>query len=648
MTRKVIAAAFIAACSASGATATTLPEDAAWQECVAAPKRACVLDQAIRIARSAGDAYNRSTALTAIAAKQAKDGPAAQSDKLFEEAAESARSIKEENSRAEALSYIAASRTRRAQFPQAQQVAASIGPAEQRARAFLDIGRAQAAAELFKEAEAAFRQAQMAVRSMKSRSQREDYLLAINSAAAGTGALAAEKRGNAAEAIEIARSIGDQATHRNAVSNILYREALSGRTIEALRLMRSLQDDDRAAALGSIIRAANLDRGQKVDADFKQLLEIAQSLGGPKNRADAFLSIADAQLANGLTADARAPAEQALEAAQSIKNREMQSLAIWPAAVKVAGVYAQLGLGKEAGIAFDTALQAARSIISGEDRAEALGSIAAAQAKGGLAASAHASFDEALRTAQSIDESSTRRPLILKTIAEADGIPRDQALQAIRSIKYFNCTGVFGGPMAIAPMPVLKSFSQEELPAPALCVLAITYAAGAKTQIEANSVKEAEASLRRALDAAKATGGDTRSTALGTVAAGYAYLAKAQSPAGLPGEASAAFDQALQVARSIDDLQRANALGFIASVQAVAGLKADAARIFEEALQAAKEFGRVGHHDFRYITAVAITRSQVSEGLGPQAFAIFYRVFDGEHASQDATGLLLIADALPN
>lgn len=245
-------------------------------------------------------------------------------------------------------------------------------------------------------------------------------------------ALALVDTGRHVEALEIARSIGDDAAKARALGGIARAAAQAGHVEQALEVCQSIHEGaERHRALGGIARAV-VKAGQ-VD----RALEICQLINGKKRLAQEARgrSIRPTLSAEAVSEVACAIAEagqveQALEIARSIPEADKQTAAL----SAIGHVAAELGRYGDALTIHAEALRTSphKDLLL---RTQLLIDVATAMARAGQAAEALAVVDDAVRTAHSILERGSRPgPLIAIACAMARAGHHKKALEIARAI----------------------------------------------------------------------------------------------------------------------------------------------------------------------------------------------------------------------
>ena len=338
------------------------------RECFATPTADCLLTAALRATKKIDDASDRASALSDIAAAQAKAGDNAGARVTLAEALQTADKIDWASQRADALHDIAAAQAKAGDIAEALQTAEKIGDASWRASVLRDIAAAQA------------------------------------------------KVGDIAEALQTAEKIGDASWRASALRDIAAAQAKAGDkagasvTLAKARRAAEKIDEakiDEAFSIASIMRHIAPKYGNSAAArvTLAEALQIEEKIDRAFWRADSLRDIAAAQAEAGDNAGARVTLAEALRAAEKIDRTFLHASALRAIAV------AQAEAGDSAGAkaTFAGVLRAAEKIDGAFLRADALRAIATAQAEAGDIA-------EALQTVEQIDDAFLRA-LALSTIA---------------------------------------------------------------------------------------------------------------------------------------------------------------------------------------------------------------------------------------
>ena len=390
-------------------TAQSQGADAGWAACVAAPNRACVLDQAVVVSRAMTTDGWRIQALISIAEAQGESRRKQEAAAAFAEAIEALNAARED--------------------------------ARWRASTLGSIAAAQAKAGLMADAGATVGQALEIVQSTGDVAAVKELDFGLVSVVRGQA-----EAGNLAEAVRVARSIKGEWERAEAIGSVARGQARAGDFAGALRLAQTIARWNDGDVLKSIADA-QMKAGLKTEAagTLTAAARRAQSHRNPldeNKNIKILLSIADSQAKAQLTADARDTFDLALQAAQSITI----SINMAPppiverieAIIEVAEAEARAGMSAEASAAFELARGLARTIeqahwntfapddITAEReqwRAYSFAAIAAGQARAGLAKEANITIEQAMPQALSSDERESvhlpGRARILSLIASA-------------------------------------------------------------------------------------------------------------------------------------------------------------------------------------------------------------------------------------
>ena len=410
------------------------PSARSWEDCLKAPDRACLLEEAIDLLYLGDRTDRRQTLVAEIAQTWAQAGEIDTATQLAAQVPD--RLLV----RAAVLREIAAAQARasnhekaEAAFDQALQLAYGWKDPLQRAQALHSIARAQAAAGMKAAADATFYQALQAatvsvvgekVRVMlpASESQPAQLLQQL--------AMREAEVGEIGQALQIARSIVNDpqtrartllaladlqmragaaaeetldealAAERNARSSPAqrqsFRETVIGVTASGSGGVRLLCDIAKAQARAGLTTKAVASFDEALRA-AKAITMLTPALQG-EAIADALATVADAQREAGLAVAAQATLDRAGTVVEAIANdfNRPQALARLAEVRTKAGDAAQ-GL-------FARALSIARALPDDRQRAQALQRIATAQAHAGLRDEGSRTFAEAVGFARLRDE----------------------------------------------------------------------------------------------------------------------------------------------------------------------------------------------------------------------------------------------------
>jgi tetratricopeptide (TPR) repeat protein len=383
--------------------------DAGWAACVTAPNRACMLDEAMVVARIITSDRERVDPLLSIAKVQAASG----------------RSAEAEPTIAEAMRVL--------------NVAG--GDARWRANALGAIAAAQAKAGLTAEAGATIGQALQLFDSITDATEASrDYDLV--SIARGQA-----EAGNLAEALRVARTVKGEWRRAEAIGFAARGRAQAGDFAGAVLLAQAIARWDTGEVLQSIAEA-QMTAGLEEEATDTLVAAAGLAQSHAHRTLDVYkpvailLSIAASQAKAGLTSDARDTFGRALQVAQSIE----MSIGMAPppiverieAIITVAEAEARAGMSDAAKAAFEQALgltgeieQSQWGTFAPNDitterrqwRTHSLAALAAGQARAGLTTDATITIEQAMPLAQSLDERSglfyPGRAEVLSLIASA-------------------------------------------------------------------------------------------------------------------------------------------------------------------------------------------------------------------------------------
>ncbi len=396
--------------SKSVATATS---GAAWAVCMRAPKRVCVLHQAVQVAESIEDKPKRAEAFGAIGEIQSKSGLAKEVAATLDQAVQLVPTIDEESKRGEALSSIAAAHAKAGRSSELLQLASSIKNDRIRVGVLASVAKAQAKAGLTKEASDTINQALRLTPSVG------DFLplaLASIAEAQAIAGLTKEAAGTFDQALRIG---GSADGYLVSIVEAQAHAALTRSAFDqAIKIAQSITDGlDRALALRYIVEA-QAKAGNITDAlqvfqfiDYRGLRDEKQKFAVDEERAIALLLIVDAYAKAGKIGDA-------LNFAQSIPNQDNQFFRAYRAIAlgTIAVAQTKAGLTKDTVSTFEEALRLAHSVGDNNYRSTALANIAEAQAQAGK-------IPEALSLSQAINNGYWRAYALWSI---ADALPKEK------------------------------------------------------------------------------------------------------------------------------------------------------------------------------------------------------------------------------
>jgi hypothetical protein len=393
-----------------------------WEDCLNAPDRACLLEEALDLLNLQDKTDRRQTLVAAIAQTWAQAG-------AVEKAAQLAAQVPERLlARVAVLREIAAAEARasnhglaEAAFDQALRLANGWKDPLQRAQALHSIAQAQAAAGMKAAADATFDQALQAAATV--RTGRIAPLLE-------QFAMRQAEAGEIAKALQIARSIaGDPQTRVRTLLALADLQMRAGSAAEetfdeALAAERNARSSPTelpglreigiavtASGSGSVRLLCDIAKAQaragltaKAEASFYEALRVAQSIkmAGPAAQgeaiADALATVADAQREAGLAASGHATLDRVAMVIGAITDDRNRAHSL----ARLAEVRTKAG-DAVPGL-FAVALAIARALPNDRPRARSLQWIAIAEADAGLRDEAARTFAEAARTARLQDE----------------------------------------------------------------------------------------------------------------------------------------------------------------------------------------------------------------------------------------------------
>ncbi len=295
--------------------------DAAWDECLNAPKRACVFDEALRAAQTVADGAPRAGALATLARWESDAGFAAAAA-VRQRAMQAARSLEKDSDREDALAEVAEAAGSAGSPSEAVQIAQSIKGARARSEALVAAAVGQHKLGLVKEADETFAMAIAAARSLESATDRLLALLWI-AREQGREGFASEAQTTLASALRIAQSEEPGFARSDDLANISSAQLAVGDIDDALRIAGAIDDASRRAfQLGAGAQA--LARAGKLP----EALEVINAAEMGRPRAIALAIIAKAQAKAGLAEEATGNFEQAHRAALAAPTQLDQAWAM--------------------------------------------------------------------------------------------------------------------------------------------------------------------------------------------------------------------------------------------------------------------------------------------------------------------------------
>ncbi|WP_316204460.1 hypothetical protein [Bradyrhizobium sp. SZCCHNS3051] len=575
---------------ACGAAAQSVANasDASWDECLIAPRRACVLREAAEVARTIDDPHLSAHKLGEIAKAQLKAGLFTGAARTIDLAVQAAKSIaKDSYRRDDAFEIITQVQAQAGKLADALKTAKSIENRHVQAAAFGAIAIAEGNAGRLDDA---LRRVQ-AIEDLPDRAliiRRVTWELRASAVARGEDdkivaalqtVLAVEQR--------YPPPIATTGVHHPsefipALAIIAQAQARAGKVADAMRVARlvprSMERAQTFAAIGVALARAGA---------VGSALEVARSIDDRWERGIVLGHILEPRLTPDLIADEATTPSSPVKA--KVPDNVRDFVAAFTDGEQRATVLCLIATTLANNGRLDEAIALAEPIDQDKPRAFAWHAIAKAQAKAGMATQSIASFDRAVQAALSFQPNDGLLSKIAVSQADADLI--DEALHVTRLI---------GGTMATSGY-VAKVMSDGKL-------VNVDYdrryalRAIAKAQARAGSTVDAfqNASALRlgpdiipqgqgvvaeglaeagriaeAIDAAGAEENLYRRSEL------LASIAKARAEAGR-------IDQAKQVTQHVTwGRDQVEALASIGGAQAKAGLTADAMASFAEAMQIA-------------------------------------------------------------
>jgi tetratricopeptide (TPR) repeat protein len=404
-----------------------------WEDCLKAPDRACVLDEAIGLVDPLDWTDRRQWLIAAVAETWARAGDVDTATQLATQLPDRLPLARIAVLREIAAALARASHHEKAEaaFDRALQLANGWKDPLQRAETLLAIAKAQAAAGMKAAADTTFDQALQAAATVRIIGRKGGITLPAPETRLALLlqqlAIRRAEAGDVAQALQIARStaydLGTRARTLLALADLQMRigSAAEATLDEALvaehdsrpgqaqwpsirdsgiRVTQNSSGDVRL--LCDIAKAqARADLTAKAVASFDEALRAAQAIVVPDPTlgsrdgaiADALVRIADAQRETGLSAAARATLDRAALAAEATFG---------PARARALARLAEIRTkaGDAAQDIFARALSVARTLPDDRTRAMALQTVATAQADAGLRDDAARTFAEAIGLAR--------------------------------------------------------------------------------------------------------------------------------------------------------------------------------------------------------------------------------------------------------
>jgi tetratricopeptide (TPR) repeat protein len=394
-----------------------------WEDCLKAPDRACVLDQAIGLVDMLDRTDRRQALIAAIAETWAQAGEIDAAtelatqvpDRLFARIAV-LREI------AVALARASHQEKAAAAFDQALQLAYSWNDPLQRAESLLAIAKAQAAVGMKAAVDTTFDQALQAAATVRIIGEKGRFTVPAPETRLALllqqFAMRQAEGGEIGQALQIARSIA-------------YDLRVRARTLLALADLHMRAGSTAEATLDEALAAEHDARsGMAQWPSFRDSgLVVKENRSGD---VALLCDIAKAQARAGLTAKAVVSFDEALRAAEAIPRRDPalggQDEAIASALTRIADAQREAGLSAAARATLDRAALAADATF-GLARARALARLAEARTKSGNAAPDI--FARALMVARTLPDD-RQRAQALQTVATAqvDAGLRDDGVRA--------------------------------------------------------------------------------------------------------------------------------------------------------------------------------------------------------------------------
>jgi tetratricopeptide (TPR) repeat protein len=412
-----------------------------WEDCLKAPDRACVLDQAIDLVDTLDRTDRRAAVVAAVAETWARAGEVDTATQL------AAQLPDELFARVAVLREIAAAQARasrsekaEATFDQARQLASGWKDALQRAEMFYAIADAQAAAGLKTAADTTFDQALQAAAAVRIVGQKGRIALpAPETRLAHLLQQLAVRRmeaGDVGQALQIARSIAFDLQTR-------------ARTLLALADLQMRAGAEAEATLDEALAAVHAQSGMAQWPSVRDSgIAVTENSFG---NVGLLCDIAKAQARAGLSAKATASFDEALRAAQAlVQGPALDGVdAIADALLRIADAEREAGFGAAAHATLDRAALAAEAAF-GAARAISLARLAAVRTKSGEAAPD--TFARALLVARALPNDRVRA-LALQTVAGAQadaGLRDDSARTFAEAVDLARLQGGEGALIGIA------------------------------------------------------------------------------------------------------------------------------------------------------------------------------------------------------
>ncbi|MGJ4932191.1 tetratricopeptide repeat protein [Bradyrhizobium sp. HKCCYLS2038] len=586
--RIIIGPFILALACVAAAQSVANASDASWNECLLAPRRACILREAAEVAGSIGDAHLSARELGEIAKAQLKAGLFTEAAATIDLALQVAKSIaKDSYDRDGAFETIAQVQAQAGKLADALETAKSIENRHVQAAALGAIAVAEGNAGRLDDA---LRRVE-AIEDLPDRAlimRRVTWDLRASAVARGEDdkivaalqtVLAVEERYPPPIAMT---GVHHPSKFIPALAIIAQAQTRAGKVAEAMRVARLVSRSmERAQAFAAI--GVALARAGAVGS----ALQVARSIDDRWERGIVLGSLLEPRLPPDLIADE--PTTSGSPVKSEVPNNVRDFVTAFTDREQRATVLCLIAMALANNGRLDEAIALAEPIDQDKPRAFAWHAIAKAQAKAGMATQSIASFERAVQAASSFQPNDGLLSKIAVSQADADQI--DEALHVTRLI---------GGTMATAGY-VSQVMSDGKL-----------VNADHDRRFALRAIAKAQARAGRMADAfqnasALRLGPEIIPPGLGVVAEGLAEagriaeaidaataednlyrrskllasIAKAQAEAGR-------IDQAKQVMQHVTwGPEQVEALASIGGAQAKAGLTADALASFTEAMQIA-------------------------------------------------------------
>jgi tetratricopeptide (TPR) repeat protein len=576
----------LACCTAAQSVANA--SDASWDECLIAPRRACILREAAKVAGTIDDPDLSAHKLGEIAKAQLKAGLFTEATTTIDLAVQTAKSIaKNSYRRDDAFETIVQVQAQAGKLADAMETAKSIENRHVQAAAFGAIAIAEGNAGRLDDA---LRRVQ-AIEDLPDRAliiRRVAWELRASAVARGEDdkivaalqtVLAVEQR---YPPPIFMTGVPHPSEFIPALAIIAQAQARAGKVADAMRVVRLVTGSmERAQALAEI--GVALARAGAVGS----ALEVARSIDDRRERGIVLGSILEPRLTPDLITDETTTSGSPVKA--EVPDKVEDFVAAFTDREQRAIVLCLIAMTLANNGRLDEAIALAEPIDQDKPRAFAWHAIAKAQAKAGMATQSIASFDRAAQAALSFQPNDRLLSNIAISQAEAGQI--DEALRVTQLIGGTMATAGFLAQVAIDGKFVNADHNRR-------------YALRAIAKAQARAGRTADAFQNAS---ALRLGPDILSPGLGVVAEGLAEagriaeaidaataednlyrrsellasIAKARAEAGR-------IDQAKQVTQHVTwGRDQVEALASIGGAQAKAGLTADALASFAEAMQIA-------------------------------------------------------------